>query len=123
MASTTENTPFPTSASAGAGAATASSNASNAAVSRPSAEEVVNRVARSAHDVVDRVAGAAMPAVERVRSGFNDARGVVKQRAGDLSVMQDEWVGQCRESVRERPLTAVAIGVVAGMLLSKLLSR
>ena len=85
--------------------------------------ETVNRVARSAHDVVDRMAERAVPAVERLRSGLLDARDAVKVRADNLSVMQDEWLTQCRTSVREKPLTAVAIGVVAGMFLSRLLSR
>lgn len=113
-----ESTPFPTAGSAGTDTgASASTNAT------ASADEVITRVARSAHDVVDRVAEKALPAVDRVRSSLTGAREAVRVHADNLTVMQDEWLGNCRASVRERPLTSVAIGVVAGLLLGKLLSR
>ncbi len=127
MISTTENSSFPVSGadaeSSGFQASTsASSSGVSARVDSALNGERVQRVAQSAHDVVDRMAERAVPAVERLRTGLLDARDAVKVRADNLSVMQDEWVTQCRTSVREKPLTAVAIGVVAGMFLSRLLS-
>lgn len=127
MVSTTENSSFP---NAGVGSEsttqTSSGSASSSTLSRVDGAlngEAVHRVARGAHDVVDRVAERALPAVERLRTGLYDARDAVKARADNLTVMQEEWTTQCRASIREKPLTAVAIGVVAGMFLSRLLSR
>ena len=128
MVTTTENTSFPASSATTSGgfsssdpSATGSTGA--AVVDNALNADAVNRVAQSAHDVVDRVAERAIPAVERLRTGLVDAREAVKVRADNLSVMQDEWLSQCRSSVREKPLTSVAVGVVAGMILSRLLAR
>ncbi len=127
MISTTENSSFP---GVGVGTESLSSQDESTSMSSGIAARVdstlngerVQRVAQSAHDVVDRMAERAVPAVERLRTGLLDARDAVKVRADNLSVIQDEWLTQCRTSVREKPLTAVAIGVVAGMFLSRLLS-
>ena len=130
MVTTTENSPFPASpaTTSGSFASDASSSGTTgttgaAVVDNALNADAVNRVAKSAHDVVDRVAERAIPAVERLRSGIVDAREAVKVRADNFSVMQDEWLGQCRSTVREKPLTSVAVGVVAGMILSRLIAR
>lgn len=123
MAAINENTPFPTSASVSAGSDAARTAQENVNAAAQSAGEMIDRLARSAHDLVDRMAGKAGPAVERMRTSFTGARENMRSRADDLSVKQEEWLGHCRDSVRERPLTAVAIGVVAGMILGKILSR
>ena len=127
MVTTTENSPFPASPATTSGSfasdASSSGTTGAAVVDNALNADAVNRVAKSAHDVVDRVAERAIPAVERLRSGIVDAREAVKVRADNLSVMQDEWLGQCRSTVREKPLTSVAVGVVAGMILSRLIAR
>lgn len=123
MTTTTENTPFPPSGASSSGPSPSTGSTGAAVVDNALNSDAVNRVAQSAHGVVDRVAERAIPAVERLRSGLVEAREAVKVRADNLSVMQDEWLTQCRSTVREKPLTSVAVGVVAGMILSRLLAR
>lgn len=126
MVSTTESSSFPTTGAGSQSMQMSSGDTSPTAFARVDSTlngETVNRVARSAHDVVDRVAEKALPAVERLRTGLYDARDAVKARADNLTVMQEEWTTQCRTTIREKPLTSVAVAVVAGMFLSRLLSR
>ena len=132
MTTSTENNPFPPSTPSTSGS---HSSATPATLDAPLGSntvakidnalngDAVNRVARSAHEAVDRVAERALPAVERLRTGLHDARDAVRARADDLTVMQEEWADQCRSTVREKPLTSLAVAAVAGMILSRLLAR
>jgi len=82
----------------------------------------VDRAAQSAHEAIDRLAAKAGPAVERVRAGANSAAETLKARADRFGELEDEWLDATRGYVRENPLTAVAIGVLAGVVLAKLAS-
>jgi len=61
------------------------------------------RVVAGAHHTIDRLAETAAPHVERLREA-------------DLG---DEWAKSLRETVRENPLTALAVAVAAGMVLAR----
>jgi ElaB/YqjD/DUF883 family membrane-anchored ribosome-binding protein len=82
----------------------------------------VDRAAQSAHEAIDRLAAKAGPAVEKVRSSANSAAETLKARADQFGELEEEWIEATRGYVRENPLTAVAIGVLAGVVLSKLAS-
>jgi ElaB/YqjD/DUF883 family membrane-anchored ribosome-binding protein len=57
---------------------------------------------------------------------FDDAAAVdrvhaaVSQAADALGELDDQWLGSARAHIREQPLTAIAIGLLAGVLLSRL---
>ena len=83
----------------------------------------VDRAAQAAHDTIDKVAAKAGPAVEKVRTVATGATETLEAKAAALGDAQEQWVSNTRTYIRENPLTALAIGVLAGALLSKLTSR
>jgi ElaB/YqjD/DUF883 family membrane-anchored ribosome-binding protein len=85
------------------------------------ADDMVTRAAETAHRAVDRVAEKAVPAVERLKSGVSEATQVLHARADQLGHLQERWVEDSRNYVREHPFTSVAAALAAGMLLAKLL--
>jgi len=87
------------------------------------AQTTVDRVAQAAHEAIDRLAAKAGPAVERLRGSTSSTAQTLRAKADAFGEMEEEWVENTRGYVRENPLTAVAIGVLAGVLLAKLSSR
>src|SRR5262245_17957603 len=85
-------------------------------------DPIVERAANSAHDAVDRVAASVNPAVERARSVAQDSADSLQAKIDDLGAMREEWTESCRSYVRERPLTALGVAVLAGFLLSRWIS-
>jgi len=82
----------------------------------------VERVAQSAHETIDRLAAKAGPAVEKVRAAADSASETLHAKADALNDMQERWTESCRDYVRENPLKAVGIGLLAGYLISRLTS-
>lgn len=72
----------------------------------------VDRVATGAHEAVDKVAGAA-----------NAAAKVMEEKSGEFKVVQERYLDQARQSVRDNPLAAIGIALAAGVVISHLLSR
>jgi ElaB/YqjD/DUF883 family membrane-anchored ribosome-binding protein len=95
-----------------------SSTVANGAAGNP--QKLVERVAQTAHDTVDRVAAAAGPALEKLRTSATGAQETLHSKADQFGAMQEEWVTTARTYVREHPFTAVTIGVLAGMLISRM---
>jgi hypothetical protein len=73
------------------------------------AAPTIDRVAQAAHRTVDRVAEAAGPAAEWIA-----------HNASELRSRQAELIDVCRVRVRERPMTAIGIALVAGYALARL---
>jgi ElaB/YqjD/DUF883 family membrane-anchored ribosome-binding protein len=94
------------------------SQASNGEASRR--DPMVDRAASTAHDAVERVADRIGPAVGRIRSVASDTADTVSARAGDVGSMGDELVESARSYVRERPLAALGVAVLAGIVISRL---
>jgi len=82
----------------------------------------VDRAAQTAHQAIDRVAAKAGPALDKVRATVSGTTDTLRAKADQLSELQDQWLNQTRDYVRENPLTAVAIGVVVGAVLARLAS-
>ena len=80
---------------------------------------VVDRMARSAHSAVDRVADTANSAAGRVRSGVTEALSTVNDKAQGLTSSRAQWLDPCRQTVRDHPLVAVAVGLAAGCLIAR----
>jgi ElaB/YqjD/DUF883 family membrane-anchored ribosome-binding protein len=72
----------------------------------------VDRVAAGAHDTVDKVANAASAAAK-----------MMEERGGQFKDVQERYVEQARDTVRENPWAAIGIAVAAGFLLNHLLTR
>ncbi|MEO8202597.1 MAG: hypothetical protein ABI630_01945 [Betaproteobacteria bacterium] len=97
-----------TAASRAHGAVDQAANAADQAVDR--ARPIIERVADSAHQAVEKAAGLAEPAADWV----------VEKRDG-LRATQDRLLADTRGYVNGNPLKAVAIAVVAGLLLGRIL--
>jgi ElaB/YqjD/DUF883 family membrane-anchored ribosome-binding protein len=117
MSPSPEVNPFPKTEAAPMGGATSAT----ATTGMP--DDMVNRAAETAHRAVDRVAEKATPAVERLRSGVNEATHVLQARADQLGEVQERWVAESRDYVREHPFASLAAALAAGMLLARLLWR
>lgn len=72
----------------------------------------IDRLASTAHTAIDQAAAKAAPMVEKV-----------SETVGNMSEMQSRWMQSAREQVRERPLSAVAVGLLAGWLIARLGGR
>jgi len=86
-------------------------------------DSLVHRAAQSAHEAIDRLAAKAGPAVEKARTFAGSATESLQARADRLGELEDEWIEASREYVRANPLTAVAVGVLAGVVISKLVLK
>lgn len=83
-------------------------------------QKMVERVAQSAHQAVDRVAAAAGPALEKLRGNANTTAESMRAKADQFGAMQEEWMTSARTYVRENPMQAVAIGLLAGWIIGRL---
>jgi ElaB/YqjD/DUF883 family membrane-anchored ribosome-binding protein len=86
---------------------------------RTGRDPLVDRAATTAHQTVDRVAAKVGPAVERMRSAAQDSAETLQAKMDDLGAMREEWTESARTYVRERPMTALGVAVLAGFLLSR----
>jgi ElaB/YqjD/DUF883 family membrane-anchored ribosome-binding protein len=82
-------------------------------------DPMVERAVNSAHQAVDRVAAKVNPAVERVRAAAAGSTDTLTAKLDDLETLRDEWTESARAYVRERPMTAIGVAVLAGFLLSR----
>ena len=85
-------------------------------------EDFVRRLVQGAHSAIDRLADAAGPTVDRITGALSNpsakASGLLEQAGGK----KDEWIGEVRDIVRERPIAAIAVALAAGLLYAKLTS-
>ena len=83
-------------------------------------QKMVDRMAQTAHETVDRVAAAAGPAMEKLRTSATTAKDTLQARADQFGALEEQWLASARGYVREHPFTAVAIGVVAGLVIGRI---
>ena len=111
-----QNTPFPTSESMAGGGSGGSSTEGGRS------DEIMERVVQGAHKAVDRVAEKAAPAVERLKQRVDGAAETVHSQTERMNAMQEEWIEASRACVRNHPLTSIGVAVLAGMVLSRMMS-
>lgn len=70
-----------------------------------------------------RAVAGARQAFDRLSGTASQAAATLSEKAGQLRDVQDQVVADTRVRVREKPVTALAIAVAAGFLLSRLLRR
>ena len=83
------------------------------------AHGLVDRVTDGAHDTVDRVAAKAGPALDRARDAAQDLQTTAYTKWDDFMNSEDK-AESARSEIRDHPLTAVAIALVAGLLVGRL---
>lgn len=96
---------------------------SDSSVASTANDPTIERFKQGAHDAVDRIADKAGPTVERLKSKMGDASTSLRTHVDEMHTLQEEWMVNCRATVRDNPLTSVAVGVLAGMLLGRVLGR
>ena len=87
------------------------------------AQAAIDRTAQSAHAMVDRAAEKVTPAVEHLHSSVSSASAALHSGVEEFDAYQERWLANCRGQVRDNPLLSLAIAVLAGMLIGRLLSR
>jgi ElaB/YqjD/DUF883 family membrane-anchored ribosome-binding protein len=77
-------------------------------------------LSESAAATVDKVAGGAHQAVDRIAAAANTAASQFGVKGEELMAAKDRLLESAREYVREKPVTALAIALAAGFILSRL---
>jgi ElaB/YqjD/DUF883 family membrane-anchored ribosome-binding protein len=75
---------------------------------------------RGVHETVDRVAATVSPAIEHLAQRAHSATDAAQHRARQLAEAGDEWAETVRTTVRDRPLTCLAMALAAGYLVGRL---
>lgn len=120
MATTTADTPFPTSTPSPATPATGPSGSTATGKSAGESGDMLNRVVQGAHTAIDRMAETAAPTVQKLQDGVQAASDTLSQRADDAREMSEAWAESLRSTVREHPLAAVATALAVGVLVARL---
>ena len=84
------------------------------------AHEAINKVSDATRPVVDRIASGAHQAVDKIASGAGQVAESLSIKGEQLKDMHARAMDQGRGYVRDNPLIALGIAIVAGFLLSKL---
>lgn len=79
----------------------------------------IERTAGAAHTAIDRFARRADLTLRQVRDMAAQARQRFQTGCKDYSQWEDECVENTRERIRAKPLTALTIGVLIGLLIGR----
>lgn len=90
---------------------------------QPGATGMLKNAVQGAHDTLDRLADRAAPAVQRMGDSVSSAEATLRAKTSQLREKGDEWVDGTRSSIRNHPLTAVAIALAVGALLDRMTRR
>ncbi|CAN5466921.1 hypothetical protein BH09PSE5_BH09PSE5_22930 [soil metagenome] len=82
----------------------------------------IDKLAAYAHVAVDKTASTVVPLAQKAQSAAADAKASTVAKAKDYketaAVAKDQWVGDAKAAIQERPLTAVGLALLAGMAIS-----
>jgi hypothetical protein len=94
-----------------------SSTSSSGNAAEPSATSPrLDNAVRGVHDTVDRVAAKVTPAIDHLVGSAHSAADAAHERARRLNETSSEWAESLRATVREHPLTSLAMALAAGYL-------
>jgi ElaB/YqjD/DUF883 family membrane-anchored ribosome-binding protein len=115
----------PAAASGGLGSndapkAAGTTNGGGAHAASPPPVEWVQRAADNAHDMIDKVAEQAVPRMRHLHRRVSDAGQRLHSGGDAFNALSREWAESARCTVREQPLTALAIAAAVGLLLGRL---
>ena len=82
-----------------------------------------DRVTQAAHRVVDDAAAKLESAERQVREQMEHARGRARQNRDQAQEWVDERTSKLQQTIKQNPLTSLAIAFTAGLVLSRLLKR
>ncbi len=82
-------------------------------------DRMVDRLASTAHSAVDRMASTAGPALDRMRETAQHTADSLQSRVGNMGEMQSRAMTTARDYVRERPMTSLAMAMLAGMVIAR----
>ena len=85
------------------------------------AHDTIDRVAESAHPTVDRLADQAHDTVRKVADVASKATENVGSQTAHMREVQENFLQDCRDFVREKPIKALVYAAIAGFLLTRLL--
>ncbi|MBB2487671.1 DUF883 family protein [Mitsuaria sp. WAJ17] len=85
-----------------------------------SGKEALDRWVERLHAGIDRLAGAAAPRLQRLQDGVSATRSTLRRQAHLVREDGEEWAESLRCTVREHPVTAVALAAAVGLLLGRL---
>lgn len=80
---------------------------------------VIERTATAAHVAIDNFAKKADVTLRRVRNMASRASSRFDQSCKSYSAWEDECVENSRERIRGRPLSAVFVGLIIGLLVGR----
>jgi ElaB/YqjD/DUF883 family membrane-anchored ribosome-binding protein len=89
----------------------------------PGATGMLKNAVQGVHDTLDRLADRAAPAVQRMGDSVDSAEATLRAKTSQLREKSDEWVDGTRGSIRNHPLTAVAIALAVGAVLARMTRR
>ncbi len=81
----------------------------------------IERTASAAHAAIDRFARRADQTLRQVRALAGQARQRFQTGCKNYSQWEDECVEHTRERIRAKPLTAVTVGVLVGLLIGRII--
>ena len=82
--------------------------------------ESLERWVERLHAGIDRLAEVAAPRLQRLQDGVSSTRGTLRRQAHLVREDGEEWAESLRCTVREHPVTAVAVAAAFGLLLGRL---
>jgi len=78
------------------------------------------QMSQNAAATVDKIASGAHQAVDRIAAAANTAASQFGVKGEEVMAMKDRALDGARDFVREQPITALAIAIAAGFVLSRL---
>ena len=86
------------------------------------AHQAISNVASAAHPAVQRLNQTAHQTVDKLMRVANTTAETVANKSEQLMDAQERLTEECRVYIRQKPVTAMAIAVGAGYLVSRLLA-
>jgi len=96
-----------------------SSTSRDTAEAADRAHSLVDRATDGAHGTVDRLAAKAGSALDRTRNAADELRTTASTKFDDF-MNSDDKAESARSEIRERPLTALIVALVAGVMIGRL---